>query len=248
MERNSGLADLHVVVSGGSRGVGLALSEALLAAGCRVSTFSRKPSEDTERLAAAHPDHFHYDSVDIADSVGLTEFVQHATERFGDLYGVINNSAIAVDGVLATLPEVEISRMLQINLEGSIRLARLGLRTMLRNRRGRIINISSIVGQRGYNGLAVYSATKAGLDGFTRALAREVGRRKITVNSVAPGYMDTEMSAGLGDGGLKQIVNRTPLGRLAEIDDIVPSVLFLLSDDAKFITGQTLVIDGGITC
>ncbi len=247
MERNSALAD-HVVLSGGSRGVGLAISEALLADGYRVSTFSRKPTEDMERLAEAYPDRFHYEGVDIADSVGLSEFVHGSTERFGDLYGVINNSAIAVDGVLATLPEVEIARMLQINLEGSIRLARHGLRTMLRNRRGRIINISSIVGSRGYNGLAVYSATKAGLDGFTRSLAREVGRRKITVNSVAPGYMATDMSAGLGEGGLKQIVNRTPLGRLAEIPDIVPSVQFLLSDSASFITGQTIIIDGGITC
>lgn len=112
---------------------------------------------------------------------------------------------------------------------------------------GRIVNISSIVGSRGYSGLSVYGATKAALDGFTRGLAREVGSRQITVNSIAPGYMRTAMSAGLGSQGLQQIVRRTPLGRLAEPSDIVGAIEFLLSDRSAFITGQTLVIDGGIT-
>ena len=111
----------------------------------------------------------------------------------------------------------------------------------------RRVNISSIVGTRGYNGLAVYSATKAALDGFSRSLAREVGRRGITVNSIAPGYMKTAMSAGLDDDGLDQIVRRTPLGRLAEINDITPLLLFLLSDKAGFISGQTILVDGGIS-
>jgi 3-oxoacyl-[acyl-carrier protein] reductase len=113
---------------------------------------------------------------------------------------------------------------------------------------GRIINISSIIGSRGYNGLSVYSATKAGLDGVTRSLARELGQRQITVNSVAPGYMQTDMSSGLGEDRLKQIVRRTPMNKLAVIEDIIPLVKFLLSESAGMITGQTIMVDGGISC
>jgi 3-oxoacyl-[acyl-carrier protein] reductase len=132
---------------------------------------------------------------------------------------------------------------------GTLRLTRLFLRTLLaRNTAGRIINISSIIGSRGYTGLAAYAASKAGLDGATRALAREVGRRGITVNSVAPGYLETEMSASLEGGQRSQIVRRTPLGRLGTVSDVTPVVRFLLSDEAGYITGQTILIDGGITC
>src|SRR5690606_1350730 len=112
----------------------------------------------------------------------------------------------------------------------------------------RIVNISSIIGSRGYNGLAAYSASKAGMDGMTPALARELGRRQITVNSLAPGYVKTEMSSTLNAGQLAQIVNRTPLGRLADEQDILGALRFLLSDAAAMITGQTLLVDGGISC
>jgi 3-oxoacyl-[acyl-carrier protein] reductase len=138
--------------------------------------------------------------------------------------------------------------LLQTNLHGALYMAREALRVMYRqNNAGRIINISSIIGSRGYAGLAAYSASKAGLDGLTRALARENGRRNITVNSIAPGYLDTEMSSSLNDKKRAQIINRTPLKRLGNVDDITPSIRFLLSSDAAFITGQTITIDGGIT-
>jgi 3-oxoacyl-[acyl-carrier protein] reductase len=113
---------------------------------------------------------------------------------------------------------------------------------------GRILNISSIIGSRGYNGMAAYSASKAGMDGLTRALARELGRRQITVNSVGPGYVKTEMSSTLNNIQLAQIVNRTPLRRLASEEDVTALVRFLLSDGAAMITGQTILVDGGVSC
>src|SRR5262249_30469345 len=153
---------------------------------------------------------------------------------------------IAKEGVLATFPNVESERIISVNLVAALRLSRLAMQAFL-TRRGpaRVINISSIIAIRGYTGLTAYSMSKAGMDGLTRSLAREVGPRQITVNSVNPGYLETEMSATLGDAQRQQIVRRTPLGRLGTVDDIVPVVLFLLSQEAAFITGQSIVVDGG---
>jgi len=239
------------IVSGASRGLGLALIQDLLEAGYHVAACSKAGSAELTALSAgAFGARLHWQAVDIGDPAQIDGFVDGARIVFGavPLWAVINNAAMVVDGVLPTLPVVDIERILQVNLTGAICLARAGLRLMLRRRgAGRIVNISSITGQRGYTGLSAYAASKAGLDGFTRALAREVGRRGITVNSVAPGYMRTALSHGLDDRQLEQITRRTPLNRLCEIEDVVPVVRFLLSDDARFITGQTLVVDGGLT-
>lgn len=250
----------HVIITGGSRGLGLALAEGLLADGWRVSTCARQPTPDMDRLAAAYADRFFFQTATVGDAAQVTAFIDAATKAAGGLYALVNNAGIAREGILATLPQVEIDALIQTNLNGAIQAARAALRHLLRapasqgasrgaNRGGgRIVNISSIIGQRGYTGLAAYAATKAGLDGLTRALAREVGRRGITVNSVAPGYLETEMSSTLSGGQRDQIIRRTPLGRLGRADDILPVVRFLLSDGAAYITGQTLVVDGGITC
>ncbi|SNS78377.1 MULTISPECIES: SDR family NAD(P)-dependent oxidoreductase [unclassified Azospirillum] len=239
----------HVIVTGGSRGLGLAIVTALLDAGYRVSTCSRTPGDALTALLEQTGEDLFWQQADIGDSDSTDRFIQAAVARFGVPWGLVNNAGIARDGILATLPLVEVDRLIQTNLTGSIQMARGVLRQMLgRAGGGRIINISSIIGQRGYTGLAAYAATKAGLDGLTRALAREVGRRQITVNSVAPGYLDTEMSGTLSAGQRDQIVRRTPLGRLGTAADVVPLILFLLGDAAGFITGQTLTIDGGIGC
>ncbi len=239
----------HIIVSGGSRGMGLEFCRSLLDNGYNVSTFSRNRTDGVDKLVRQFgSDRLLFEEADISSTESTKAFVSSAIAAFGSIYGLVNNAAVARDGIFASLPEVEISRMISVNLEGTLFLTRHCLRNMLTGPKGgRLVNISSIVGSRGYNGLAVYSATKAALDGFTRSMSRELGRRQITVNSIAPGYMETDMSAGLRDAGLEQIVRRTPMGRLAEPKDIAPLLLFLLSDGAAFITGQTIIVDGGIT-
>jgi 3-oxoacyl-[acyl-carrier protein] reductase len=222
------------------------LAKALLEAGYRVSTFSRRGSEFTESLVG--DDRFLFTTADVSDAKSIRKFTDSAVERFGPPYGLINCAGIAVDGVLAMMPEERIDDVLQINLGGALKLTRLVVRSMLlRKQPGTIINMSSIIGLRGYSGLAAYAATKGGLDAMTRALARELGGRGIRVNSVAPGYLETEMTHGLDESQKGQIVRRTPLNRLGVPADVVGPVLFLLSDAARFITGQVLVVDGGIT-
>ena len=237
----------HIVISGGSRGLGKTLVRGLLENGYAVSTFSRRATEFTNQLK--EDPNFFFAEADVSDVSQLDEFVGNCVEKHGIPFGLINSAGIARDGVRATMPESQIDDLLAVNLSGTLHLTRRVSREMLLATQGGVIlNISSIIGLRGYRGLSAYAATKAGMDGITRALARELGSRQIRVNSIAPGYLTTEMTHGLDDQQQNQIVKRTPLGRLGTPDDVLGSVLFLLSPAAQFITGQVLVIDGGITC
>jgi 3-oxoacyl-[acyl-carrier protein] reductase len=243
----------HVIVTGGSRGLGLTMVEGLLAEGYRVSTCSRSKSPGVEKLAGdpALAGRFFWSACEVGEADQADRFVREAFEWGGadGIYGLVNNAGVAQAGILASFPNAESERIIKINLLGSIQMARAVSQHLMRNADGgRIINVSSIIGSRGYNGMAAYSASKAGMDGFTRALARELGPRQITVNSVAPGYVKTEMSKTLTESQLGQIVRRTPLGRLASEQDIYGAVRFFLSDAAAMITGQTLLVDGGVSC
>jgi 3-oxoacyl-[acyl-carrier protein] reductase len=238
-----------VIITGGSRGLGAGIVQSFLELGNTVATCSRAPTDRTEAWARDPQldGRFHHESVDLADGAAAGRFVHNVIERFGRIDVLVNNAGVARDGVIALIRDDEIDQVIDLNLRGTIHVTRQVSRRMLVQRSGRIINISSIVGLSGYRGLSIYSATKAALDGFTRALARELGSRGITVNSVAPGYLRTEMSHGLDEDQLGQIERRTPAGRLGEPEDVAAAVRFLASGEASFINGQVLVVDGGLT-
>jgi 3-oxoacyl-[acyl-carrier protein] reductase len=234
------------LVSGGSRGLGLAVVERLLARGDSVATFSRSGSEALAALAAKHPGRLLTESLDAADASALRGFVERAAAAFGSIDHCIANAAIAHEGVLATATDAEIDAMLAVNLRGSIVLVREAVRQMLvKAEHPSVTLVSSIVASHGSPGLSVYAATKAGLEGFARSLARELGPRGIRVNAVAPGFLETDLSASLSADNRSRIIRRTPLGRLGLPADVVGAIDFLSSPRAAFITGQVLTIDGG---
>lgn len=246
------------VLSGGSRGLGLAVVERLLERGDRVATFSRSGSAALSSLSDRHPERLHAEQVDAADSDAVRGFVSRVSSRFGGIDHCIANAAVAHEGVTATIRDDEIDAMLGVNLRGSIVLVRECVRQMLIRPRGdesgtgpsrpgspSVVVVSSVVASRGSPGLAVYAATKAGLEGFAISLARELGPRGIRVNAVAPGFLETDLSASLSEVNRARIVRRTPLGRLGMPADIAGAIEFLTGSRAAFITGQVLRIDGG---
>jgi 3-oxoacyl-[acyl-carrier protein] reductase len=238
-----------VIVTGGSRGLGAGIVQGYLDAGEQVATCARSRTGEVEKWESdpATADRFLFAAVDLSDREQTSAFVAQVLERFGSIEVLVNNAGIARDGILGMATDEDIDAVIDLNIKGTLHITRLVSRRMLARQRGHIVNISSIVGLSGYRGLAVYSATKAALDGMTRALARELGSRGIVVNSVAPGYLRTEMSHGLDEAQLGQIVRRTPAGRLGEPADIARVVQFLTDPVNDYLTGQVLVVDGGLT-
>jgi 3-oxoacyl-[acyl-carrier protein] reductase len=248
--RASGSIKKVALVSGGSRGLGAELVGGFLNRRYRVATLSRAKTDFIDRMLRAQRRriNFHWGAVDGCDHDALHEFVADVVRRFGRIDVLVNNAGIATEGVLPTMRVRDIVQAVDVNLTAALVLSQVCSRVMLRQGSGCIVNISSVNAVRGRSGVAVYSATKAALDGLTRSLARELGPRNIRVNSVAPGYFESDMVKDMTEENKQRIARRTPLGRLARIEDVANAVQFLASDQASFITGQTIVVDGGITC
>ncbi|MBA6363561.1 SDR family oxidoreductase [Colwellia sp. BRX8-4] len=236
-----------VIVSGATKGLGLAISKKLVESKYIVVGVSRTNSEEYSELTSNHPNSVFFQTFDFSNTDKISTLVKNIVKSHGRPYALINNAALGHDGVLATMHEKDIHELIKVNVEAPILLAKYASRSMLLNRVGRIVNVGSIIGSTGFNGLSVYGATKSALGGFTKSLSRELGRANITVNTLAPGYMETNMTKGLQGDKLKSITRRSPLGRLANVDDAAQATLFLLSDGASSITGSTITVDAGST-
>lgn len=219
-----------VVVSGGSKGLGFGICRTLLSEGYCVATFSRKRTPELDGLIAASEGRLYWQAVDVTDQAQLSDFLRQVKQKFGRVGYLVNSAGMANEGLLTLMKGNEVSRMLQVNLEGAIALAQACAKQMMVASFGVIVNVSSIVGVRGFKGLAAYSATKAALDGFTRSLAKELGSAGIRVNSLAPGFMDTDMTSELTDRQKARIIRQTPAGRLCTVADASSAIKFLLSD------------------
>jgi 3-oxoacyl-[acyl-carrier protein] reductase len=240
-----------VLVTGASRGLGLGVARQLAGEGFCVIALARKPTKSVaEAIAAAkRTKHgaLHFVPFDLGKIDAIPELVKDLRKEFGPLFGLVNNAAVGHDGALAMMHNSQIEELIRINTLAPIVLTKYVVRSMMSERAGRIVNVASIIGFTGYGGLSVYAATKASMLGFTRSLAREVGRLGINVNAVAPGFVDTEMTHGLAGEQRAQVVRRSALRRLAEVDDIANAVAYLLSDKARNISGTVLTVDAGAT-
>jgi 3-oxoacyl-[acyl-carrier protein] reductase len=239
-----------VIVTGASRGVGLAIARCLAAGGFRVIAVARG---ETEALAAARTEldgqagEIVFRAFDLAQIEAIGGFVRGLRSEFGAPYALVNNAARGDDGLLANMHLSQIEALVRLNTLSPIVLTKFVARAMMATGQGRIVNISSVIASTGYSGLSVYGATKASLLGFTRSLARELGRLGVTVNAVAPGFMDTEMTSSLDDQGREQVARRSALRRLVTPEDIAASVDYLLGEAGRNVTGTVLTVDAGNT-
>lgn len=231
-------------MTGGSRGIGAAVARELAAAGARVAVNYRSSAAEAEEIAAE------IGGLAVAGNVGDPEearaIVERAESELGDLDILVNNAGITRDTLIARMSDEDWDEVIATNLSAAFYTCRAVSRKMLRRRSGSIVNMTSYVGLHGNPGQANYAATKAGLIGLTKSLAKELGNRGVRVNAVAPGYITTDITSGLSDEIRDFLLAATPLGRLGEPQDVARAVRFLSSDEAAFITGEVLLVDGGL--
>ena len=229
----------NVIVTGASRGLGAAIARRLAADGFHVLAVARKETPAAERVTPV--------AFDLAETAAIPDFVRSLRQRFGPVYGLVNNAGLGTEGLLANMPDADIEALIRLNTLSPILISKYVVRGMMAQGRGRVVSISSIVASTGFNALSVYAATKASLVGFTRSLAREVGRVGVTVNAIAPGFIDTEMTRGLGEKDRERIAARSALRRLAEPQDVAAMAAYLMGEGGRNVSGAVLTVDAGST-
>jgi 3-oxoacyl-[acyl-carrier protein] reductase len=237
----------NVVVTGGSRGLGLGIAKQLMRAAFKPIVIARNASPAFVEAMTNQPDQWAFVPWDLAEIGTFPDLAGKLRDEFGPIYGLVNNAGISLSGILSTTPGANIEAIVRLNILSPLMLTKYLVRPMMNARSGRIVNISSIVANTGYSGLSIYSATKASMIGFTRSLAREVGSLGITVNAVAPGFLDTEMTHELNLKQREQIKRRSAMHRMATVDDVAAAVEFLMSERAANITGTVMTVDAGNT-
>ncbi len=234
------------LVTGGSRGIGKAICERLAAEGARVAVVARDAAR-AEEAAASLPGEGHKGyACDVADSAAVDALIKQAEQDLGPLDILVNNAGVTADNLLVRIDDAAWQKVMDTNLKGAFNLTRATARGMMRRRKGRIINITSVVGLTGNAGQANYAASKAGLIGLTKAVAKELASRNVLVNAIAPGFIETEMTAELSEAARTGLMGQIALGKLGKPEDVAGVVRFLSGPDAGYITGQVLVVDGGM--
>jgi len=241
------LADKKILVTGGSRGIGAGIAKQLADMGATVAlTYTSRGAEAETILGSLKGKGHIVIQMDVSSPKSVLAAVDQTLERLGKIDGLVNNAGITRDGLLLRMKEDDFDAVIQTNLRGTYLCTKAVLKSMLKARSGSIVNISSVIGQMGNPGQSNYAASKAGIEGFSRAIALEVASRGIRVNCVAPGFIVTEMTDALDDKQKEAIQNRIPLARLGTVQDVASATGFLLSDVATYITGQVLQVNGGM--
>jgi len=241
----------NVLVTGGSRGLGLGIVRRLTAEGYRAVAVARQMNDQLASTMAqaeqSRPGSLHFVPFDLGDIQNIPGLVKDLRKSFGPIYGLVNNAAMGLDGALAMMQNSQIERLIRVNTVSPIVLTKYVVRHMMADGGGRVVNVASILGFKGYSGLSVYGATKASMIGFTRSLAREVGRAGVNVNAIAPGFMETDMTRGVDSDLRKEVARRSALRRFPAVEDVAEAVEFLLGAKARNITGTVLTVDAGAT-
>jgi 3-oxoacyl-[acyl-carrier protein] reductase len=243
----SSLAGKKIFVTGGSRGIGASIVQCLAERGAQVAfTYSTKEDSAQKVLQSLKGSgHFHL-KMDVSNEQSVSEGVEQVVSKFGEVDGVVNNAGITKDTLLLRMKTEDFENVVKTNLTGTFLVTKAFLKSMLKARKGSIVNITSVIGQTGNAGQANYAASKAGTEAFSKSTALEVASRGIRVNCVAPGFIGTEMTEVLSEEVKSQILGKIPLARIAESAEVAYAVSFLLSDESKYITGHTLNVNGGL--